>query len=85
MDELHVGLSVHHVLNLPVDPTDEESDTQAVCEAALVTRIWSKEEGVVSLRVFPEGSEIVEARNVPHSLALEDGTWHFISECQTHS
>jgi hypothetical protein len=62
-----------------------DGDKQVVCEAALVEKMWSKAEGIVSLRVFPEGSEIVEASKVPHSLALEDGSWHFISECPTHS
>jgi hypothetical protein len=82
MDALHVGLGVHHILFLPAD---EESGPHTICEAALVTRIRSKEEGVVSLCVFPEGSEIIDASNAAHSLTLEDGTWHFISECQTGS
>jgi len=82
MDALHVGLGVHHVLDMPAD---EENGLEVICEAALVTKIRRKEEGVVSLFVFPEGSETCEATGVAHSLALEDGTWHFISECQTDS
>jgi hypothetical protein len=81
-DALHVGLSVHHLLFLP---EEDKSELQAVCEAALVTSIRRKEEGVVSLSVFPEGSEIVTVGNVAHSLALKHDTWHFISECQTDS
>jgi hypothetical protein len=62
-----------------------DGDEYVGCEAALVEKIRNPQEGIVSLRVFPEGSEIVEASKVPHSLALEDGSWHFISECPTHS
>jgi hypothetical protein len=82
MDALHVGLGVHHVLLLPAD---EENGLEVICEAALVAKIRRKEEGIVSLFVFPEGSEITTVGNVAHSLTLEDGTWHFISECQTDS
>jgi hypothetical protein len=68
------------------DSLDEENELEAIiCEAALVTKIRSKEEGIVSLCVFAEASEIFHATGVAHSLALEDGTWHFISECQTDS
>jgi hypothetical protein len=67
-------------------PPDEENETaMVVCEAALVTRIASKEEGMVSLHVFPEASRILETTGVAHRVTPEDGTWHFISECPTGS
>jgi hypothetical protein len=82
MGELHVGEIVHHVL---IFPADDENDAKAVCEAALVTKIGSREKRVVSLHIFPECSKTVDATNVVHSINLEHSTWHFISGCPTHS
>lgn len=83
MDDLHVGSLVHHVIFLPAEEEEPDSTDTFVCEAAIVTKIRDREQGVVSLRVFPDGSVVEEASEVPHGTT--DGTWHHISECWTGS
>jgi hypothetical protein len=81
MDELHVGSIVHHLLYMPIEEGDDPDANVFVCEAAIVTKIADREQGIVSLYILPEASVHEEALQVPHGTT--DETWHSISECWT--
>ena len=83
MDELHVGSIVHHVIFLPAEAGEPGSKDTFVCEAAIVTKIRDREQEVVDLQVFPNGSVLEEEAEVPHGRGEE--MWHYISECWTGS